>query len=221
MAVPRRQRALSHRWSAFAAAAAVAAGVAAAPLPADNPAVHSDRFHCAPDAPSDPDFREAIAWVEFPRFGLLVPVYEGTREDELKRGAGFVVGTALPGLPDRRRNCVIAAHRTTYFSPLESAVPGDVVSLITGAGVEDYRIEKIVIVTPDHVELERPTKTPRLTLVTCTPFNYLGDAPKRFVVIASRLGGHPSRTASRSRAQKKGTPHRASPKTSPSASVQR
>jgi sortase A len=216
-----RQRVLS-LWSAFVVAAAAATPVAAAALPADNSAFHSDRFHCAPDAPSDPDFREAIAWVEFPRFGLLAPVYEGTSEDELKRGAGFVVGTALPGLPDRRRNCVIAAHRTTYFSPLESAVPGDVVSLITGAGVQDYRIERIVVVTPDHVELERPTKTPRLTLVTCTPFNYLGDAPKRFVVIASRLGGHsPRPAASRSHGKKKGTPHSASPKNSRNASVQR
>ena len=184
------------------------AGRAGAQLPADDPSFHPAGFHCAPAPPPDADFREAIAWLEFPRFGLLVPVYEGADDSELDRGAGLVEGTALPGVPDRRRNCVIAAHRTTYFSPLESAVPGDVFSLITGSGVDDYVVERIVIVTPEHVELERPTRRPRLTLVTCTPFNYLGSAPKRFVVIASKRGT--GRAAPHAR--KKGTPGRTSPR---------
>ena len=197
----------SRRLPALLAAAALGAGVAAAQLPPDDPAFHPDGFHCAPDAPPEPDFREAVAWIEFPRFGLLAPVYEGTRDSELDRGAGLVVGTALPGLPDRRHNCVIAAHRTTYFSALESAVRGDVFSLITGAGVVDYVVDRILVVTPEHVELERPTRTPRLTLVTCTPFNYLGSAPKRFVVIASQ---RPARAA-RPRHKGKRTPGRTSP----------
>jgi sortase A len=144
-------------------------------------------------------------------------VYEGTEETELGRGAGLVDGTALPGVPDRRRNCVIAAHRTTYFSPLESVVPGDVLSLITGGGVDDYVVDRILVVRPDRVDLERPSRRARLTLVTCTPFNYLGSAPERMVVIASKRGS-PSDSPKRT---KKRTPGRASSRKASKAAVQR
>lgn len=165
--------------------AAALAGTARAQLPADDPARHDEAFHCPPEPPAAPDFREAVAWLAYPRFGLLVPVVEGTEVEQLARAAGLVEGTALPGVPDRRRNCVIAAHRTSFFSPLESAVAGDVLILITGAGAEEYVVDRILTVTPEHVELEAPTRARRLTLVTCTPFNYLGSAPRRLVVLAS------------------------------------
>jgi sortase A len=197
----------------FAAVLAAAACSASAQLPGDDPALHPAGFHCPPGSPTTAGFEQAIAWIEFPRFGLFAPVYEGTEESELGRGAGWVQGTALPGVPDRRRNCVIAAHRTTYFSPLESAVPGDVLSLVTGSGAEEYIVDRVLVVRPDRVDLERPTRSARLTLVTCTPFNYLGSAPERLVVIASRRGVS-------SKAPKKRTPGRASRKHSKGA-VQR
>jgi sortase A len=179
---------------------ATLASSAAAALPDDNSPRHGDAFHCPPDPGETPRFPEAIAWVGYPRFGLLVPVVEGTETEQLARGAGLVDGTALPGVPDRRRNCVIAAHRTTYFSPLESAVVGDLLTVITGAGAEEFVVDRILIVSPDDVELEAPTSSRRLTLVTCTPFNYLGDAPKRFVVLASpRAGRHPHARGGRPR----------------------
>jgi sortase A len=175
--------------AAFFIAAALVAP-ARAQLTADESGQHGSAFHCPPDPASPPDFREAVAWLAYPRFGVLVPVLEGTEPEQLARAAGLVDGTALPGVPDRRRNCVIAAHRTSFFSPLESAVAGDVVTLITGSGAEDFVIDRILTVTPDHVELEAPTRERRLTLVTCTPFNYLGSAPKRLVVLASPRAGH-------------------------------
>jgi sortase A len=171
--------------------AAALAAKARAQLPPDDPARHDEAFHCPAEPPDAPDFREAVAWLAYPRLRLLVPIVEGTQIEQLARGAGLVDGTALPGVPDRRRNCVIAAHRTSFFSPLESAVSGDVLILITGAGAEDYVIDRILTVTPDHVELEAPTRSRRLTLVTCTPFNYLGSAPRRLVVLASPRSPRP------------------------------
>jgi sortase A len=202
---------------AAALAAAGSAAAAAGPLPGDGAAVHPSGFHCPPDPPERADFEQAVAWIEFPRFGLLAPVYEGTEETELGRGAGLVDGTALPGIPDRRRNSVIAAHRTTYFSPLESVVPGDVLTLITGSGADEYVVDRILVVRPDRVDLERPSSSPRLTLVTCMPFNYLGSAPQRMVVIASKRG-FPSASSKRT---KKRTPGRASSHKASKAAVQR
>jgi sortase A len=161
------------------------AAPSAAQLPPDDPAFHPNEFHCAPAPPDHPDFSEAVAWIAFPRFELLAPVFEGTAEPDLRRGVGLVEGTALPGVPDPRGNCVVAAHRTSFFSPLESVVLGDRLALITGAGAEEYVVERILVVTPEHIELEAPTHGRRLTLITCTPFNYLGSAPYRVVVIAT------------------------------------
>lgn len=209
-----RSRRSNFLRAAAALFAAACAARAAAQLPADDPSFHPDDFHCPPDPPDQPDFAQAVAWLAFPRLGLLAPVYEGTREPELGRGAGLVEGTALPGVPDSRGNCVIAAHRTSFFSALESAVPGDLLTLVTGAGAEDWVVERIVVVTPEHIELEAPTPSPRLTLVTCTPFNYLGSAPRRFVVIATPRAARdarPPRSRPRRQPRKKRTPARASP----------
>jgi len=165
-------------------------------------------FHCPPEPARPPDFHEAVAWLAYPRFGTLVPVVQGTETEQLARAAGLVEGTALPGVPDKRRNCVIAAHRTSFFSPLESAIVGDVLTLITGSGAEDFIIDRILIVSPDHVELEAATRTRRLTLVTCTPFNYLGDAPKRLVVLASPrpAKGRPHARSAKARTVRKPAP---------------
>ena len=184
--------------AAVVASLAITPAARAAPLPPDDPARHEERFHCPPPPPDTPDFREAIAWLAYPRFDLVVPVFEGDSEAEFRRGAGHVPGTALPLAADRRGNTVLAAHRTTYFSPLESAAPGDRITLIGGAGAEAFIVEEILTVGPDRVDLEAPTAGRRLTLVTCTPFNYLGDAPLRRVVIArpeDEPAGPPGRTA--------------------------
>jgi sortase A len=71
-------------------------------------------------------------------------------------------------------------------------------------------VDRILIVSPDDIALEAPTRARRLTLVTCTPFNYLGDAPKRFVVLASpRAGGGPHARGQRPRPR---TAKKSSPK---------
>jgi len=47
-----------------------------------------------------------------------------------------------------------------------------------------YRISKTMIVGPDDVYVLDPTPQPALTLVTCYPFEFIGHAPRRFIVRA-------------------------------------
>ena len=51
-----------------------------------------------------------------------------------------------------------------------------------------YRISKTLIVGPDDVYVLDPTPQPALTLVTCYPFEYVGHAPRRFIVRADLVG---------------------------------
>ena len=48
-------------------------------------------------------------------------------------------------------------------------------------------IEDTRIVAPTDVQVLAPTSSSTLTLITCYPFDYIGPAPKRFVVTATRL----------------------------------
>jgi sortase A len=41
-----------------------------------------------------------------------------------------------------------------------------------------------------------PTEKPTLTLVTCYPFDFIGHAPKRFIVQAQLVGDEPRATTS-------------------------
>ena len=45
-----------------------------------------------------------------------------------------------------------------------------------------YRVHEIKIVLPTDLSVLAPGDGPRLTLITCYPFDFVGSAPKRFIV---------------------------------------
>ena len=58
-------------------------------------------------------------------------------------------------------------------------------ALTTADRTYRYRVSKTLIVGPDDVYVLDPTKDPTLTLVTCYPFDFIGHAPKRFIIQAT------------------------------------
>jgi sortase A len=54
-------------------------------------------------------------------------------------------------------------------------------------------VESTTIVNPDQTEVLEPGNGDTLTLITCYPFRYIGNAPQRFIVRASKVEGarHP------------------------------
>lgn len=116
-----------------------------------------------------------------PSIGLEVPVYPGTSELNLNRGAAHIEGTARLGADG---NVGIAAHRDGFFRALESLhIDADVV-LEVGARTLRYRVVEIRIVEPTDVHVLAATETPSVTLVTCYPFYFVGNAPERYIVRA-------------------------------------
>ena len=55
------------------------------------------------------------------------------------------------------------------------------------AGRDRYRVEWAAVVEPRQVAVTHDAGYPALTLVTCYPFGYVGDAPYRFVIRARRV----------------------------------
>lgn len=116
------------------------------------------------------------------KLGLDVPVFDGTDELTLNRGAGRIIGTAEFGHPG---NIGIAAHRDGFFRGLKDVQMGDQIELAAAQQRLIYIVDNIMIVRPDDTSVLRARSRPSLTLVTCYPFYFVGAAPRRYVIQAS------------------------------------
>ncbi len=125
-----------------------------------------------------------VGRIKVPKMGIDVAIFEGSDGKTLRRGAGHLPLSAFPGEPG---NVAISAHRDTFFRPLRHIEPGDRVEVQTLDGVYDYEVEWTRIVAPTDVEVVDPTPEPSLTLITCYPFYYVGNAPQRFIVRARQI----------------------------------
>ena len=125
-----------------------------------------------------------LARMEMPSLKLAATVLEGSDDGTLSRGAGHIEDTPLPGDVSAGSNIGIAGHRDTIVRPLRNVHEGDPLTITTSDGAYTYRVVKTTIVGPDDVYVLDPTKTPTVTLVTCYPFEFIGHAPKRFIVQA-------------------------------------
>jgi LPXTG-site transpeptidase (sortase) family protein len=122
-----------------------------------------------------------IAILSIPRLGMSSLVVEGTDDDELKVAPGHIPGTAFPGTSG---NIGLAGHRDTFFRPLRNIHMGDTITLATRERTFQYRVASTEVVRPRDVRVLGRTTLETLTLVTCYPFNFVGSAPKRFIVHA-------------------------------------
>lgn len=117
------------------------------------------------------------------KIGLEVAVLPGTDDFVLNRAVGHIENTALPGTDS---NSGIAGHRDGFFRGLKDIAVGDAIELETVDSRQMYRVERTSVVYPEDVSVLDPTPTRSLTLVTCYPFYFIGSAPQRFIVRATR-----------------------------------
>jgi LPXTG-site transpeptidase (sortase) family protein len=129
-----------------------------------------------------PELGSTIGRLHIPSIDLSVVVLNGTDEWVLNQGVGRIEGTALPG---QDGNIGIAGHRDRQFRVLRKIRQGDEIALTTTEGTYSYTVADTEIVSPSDTSVLNRSPQPRLTLVTCYPFYYVGHAPKRFIVKAN------------------------------------
>ena len=105
-----------------------------------------------------------------PALEMELPIFQGTTENELKKGVGHFMESVLPGEKD---NSVLSGHRETVFRKLGDLVVGDILVLRTSAGIFTYIVSSTRIVEKDDRTVIVPTDHAVLTLTTCYPFNYV------------------------------------------------
>jgi sortase A len=138
------------------------------------PAAHSA-------SPLRPATGAVVGRVEIPRVGVSAVVREGDDARVLRGAVGHIPGTALPG---EVGNAALAGHRDTFFRGLRNIRKGDEIVVRTPAGDARYLVRNTRVVEPTDVSVLAPAEGSMLTLVTCYPFNYIGAAPRRFIVNA-------------------------------------
>jgi sortase A len=122
-----------------------------------------------------------LAILRIPKINLEVPVFNDTDDLTLNRGVGRIKGTAQFG---QMGNLGIAGHRDGFFRGLKDIGPDDIVEVIRPGEIDRYVISQLRVVNPNDVSVLAATDAPSLTLVTCFPFYYVGNAPQRYIITA-------------------------------------
>jgi sortase A len=146
------------------------------PVTPGKAGVHEVSFHPSPG--------KTLGKIEITRIGITAMILEGMDDRTLRRSVGHIPGTPLPG---QSGNVALAGHRDTFFRALRNVRQDDEITLLTLEGSYGYRVDSISVVGPEDIRVLDNSGGDILTLVTCYPFNFVGLAPRRFIVRARRI----------------------------------
>jgi LPXTG-site transpeptidase (sortase) family protein len=140
----------------------------------------------------EPDYEESLKADLGPPLGILtirklninVPIFNGTDDVVLDRGAGRIKGMAKM---DEIGNLGISSHRDGYFRRMKDMEVGDDILIQTTRGVQKYEVSSISIVPKSDISPLASSTEKMLTIVTCYPFYFVGNAPKRYIVKATAV----------------------------------
>lgn len=121
--------------------------------------------------------------LRIPAVDIELPIFAGTKERHLTLGAGRIEGTPPIGTGG---NTGLAAHRDGFFRSLKDVQLGDSIYVESLDGQHEYRIDRLFVVDPHELYVLEPTGADTITIVTCYPFYYVGNAPERYIVRARK-----------------------------------
>jgi sortase A len=125
---------------------------------------------------------------DIPRLRLSAAIRVGDDDDALDGAVGYLPDTPPPW---KHGNTAFAAHRDRLFRALADIRIGDEIFLSTTHGDFRYVVSGLFIANPRDVWILDPSDGVDLTLITCYPFVYIGHAPQRFVVRATKVDSEP------------------------------
>lgn len=129
-----------------------------------------------------PSYGEEFAKLNIPSLNFYKSIYEGDSDEVLSLGLAHAETSTLPG---ENGNVIIGGHRdiSNGFSELRDIKKDDEVIIETSYGNYYYRVSEIKIVDKNDKEVGAVSDHEKLTMYTCYPFDYIGHAPNRYVVI--------------------------------------
>lgn len=112
--------------------------------------------------------------IEIPKIDVYLPVYHGTSEEVLAKGAGHIEATSLP-IGGLNSHSVISAHRglpsSLLFTRLDELEKGDIFNIHVLDEIHSYEVDQIEVVLPEELSfLKAEPDKDLITLLTCTPY---------------------------------------------------
>jgi sortase A len=133
----------------------------------------------------EPDQGASVGILSIPKIDSELPIIEGTNEEELERGVGHFKNS---GYPLENKQIVLSGHRDTVFRKMGEIDIGDLFILKLPYGEFTYKIVDTSIVDADDLTIIKPDLNEEvLTVTTCYPFSYIGNAPHRYILTAKPL----------------------------------
>jgi sortase A len=127
-----------------------------------------------------------VALLVIPKIEQKYSIYWGTEDNILKKGIGMFVSQWTTA-PNGGGHTVVSGHRDTVFYRLDEIKEKDLIKLEYEDKVYTYQVTKIWVTDENDKSVIVKKATPTLTLTTCYPFNYVGNASKRYIVQADLL----------------------------------
>ncbi|MED3538922.1 class D sortase [Bacillus toyonensis] len=127
---------------------------------------------------------EKVAYLIIPKIEKKYSVYWGTDDEILKKGVGMFV-SELTTTPSGNGHTVLSGHRDTVFTELNQLQKDDQLIVEYESKTYTYKVEKYWITDSEDRTVIVQKENSILSLTTCYPFNYIGDAPDRYIIEAS------------------------------------
>lgn len=143
---------------------------------------HSD----TPQKPIRLKTGDTIGELIIPRIGGILPIVEGTDPNSLEKGVGKFKGYGTVA-PDQTGHVVLSGHRDTVFRKVGELKNGDRLYIRFKGKIYTYQIRKTWITHADDRTVIVPINKPVLSLTTCYPFDFIGDAPDRYIIRAELI----------------------------------
>lgn len=118
---------------------------------------------------------EKIGIISVPKIGQKLPIFAGSSQEVLSKGAGHLEGTSLP-IGGKSSHTVITAHRglpkAKLFTDLDKLKKGKIFYIHNIKEVLAYKVDQISVVKPDNFSKLLVVKgKDYATLLTCTPYS--------------------------------------------------
>lgn len=129
---------------------------------------------------------EKVAMLNIPKIKKKFSIYWGANDATLKKGVGMFVSD-LTTTPSGGGHTVLSGHRDTVFTELGELKEKDNLIVEYDNTMYKYEIQKMWITHADDRTVIVKKEEPTLTLTTCYPFDYIGDAPDRYIIEAKLI----------------------------------
>ncbi|MGG7619548.1 class D sortase [Bacillus coreaensis] len=132
----------------------------------------------------EPEVGEVVGLLLLPKIESELAIVEGTDPDVLAKGVGHYKGSFYP---EQGGQIVLSGHRDTVFKRVGELELGDELVMKMPYGDTSYKIVNTRIVDADDTSIiTLQDQEEQLILTTCYPFGYIGDAPERYIIYATK-----------------------------------